>query len=172
MRMQAVPDALRARLGAEATRGLVELFDRFRPEVAEHVIAVCAERFERRLAEECAGVRVQIAHADTSLRREIVEARAGVRQEMTDMRAELRQEMTGMGAQLRQEMTGMGAHLQQQITVMRAELGQEISRMGAELRQEMASGRLDLIKWCFIFWIGQALTIAGILGVMVRVYRP
>ena len=26
MRMQAVPDALRARLGAEATRGLVELY--------------------------------------------------------------------------------------------------------------------------------------------------
>ena len=76
------------------------------------------------------------------------------------MRADLRQEMATMRADLRQEMATMGA-----------ELRQEMATMGADLRQEIATGRVDLFKWCFLFWIGQVLAITGIMGVMLRVMR-
>ena len=111
-----VPAALQARLGAEATVGLLQLLDRSHHEAKEDLISACTERFERRLVEEVSGLRVQIAQ---------------------------------LGADLRQE----------------------IATMGADLRQEMAAGRVDLFKWCFLFWIGQLLAISGIVGVMLRVMR-
>ena len=76
-----------------------------------------------------------------------------------------------MGADLRQEMVTMGADLRQEMATMGADLRQEIVTTGAGLRHEMATGRVDLFKWCFLFWIGQVLAISGIMGVMLRVMR-
>ena len=44
--------------------------------------------------------------------------------------------------------------------------------MGAGIRQDMASGRVELLKWCFLFWVGQVVAIAGIMGLMLRLFRP
>ena len=44
-------------------------------ETRERVITACAERFERRLVEEISGVRVQIAHAEGSIREDIAAGR-------------------------------------------------------------------------------------------------
>ncbi len=128
---------------------LLELLDRSHREARDELIITCTERFERRLAEEGANLRV---HS--------VQLGAELRQEMAAMRADLRQEIATMGAELRQEMAMMGA-----------ELRQEMATMGADLRQEMATGRVDLFKWCFLFWIGQVLAVGGMMGVMLRLVR-
>ena len=47
------------------------------------MIAACTERFERRLVEEVAGLRVQIAQTEAVLRRDMSEMKAEIRQEMT-----------------------------------------------------------------------------------------
>ena len=70
-----VPLALRGRLGSEATAGLLELFDQSDKETRERVITACTDRFERRLVEEISGVRVQIAHAESSIREDIAAGR-------------------------------------------------------------------------------------------------
>ena len=127
MDVQSVPPVLRARLGPEATAGLVDLLDVSHRETRDAVIAACTERFERRLVEEISKVRVDLAH---------------------------------VGASLREEMAGM-----------RADLRQDTAAMGAGLRQEMAEGRVELFKWCFLFWVGQVLAIGGLMGVMLRVVR-
>ena len=103
--VQSVPPALRARLGSDATSGLVELLDLSRQESRDTVISACTERFERRLVEEISKVRVDVAH------------------------------------------------------------------LGADLRQEMAASRVELFRWCFLFWIGQVLAIGGLMGVMLRLVR-
>jgi hypothetical protein len=128
MDMQDVPAALLERLGADASRGLLDLFNRARDEMRDDVVSVCTERFERRLVEQISGVRVQIAQLEASCRLDSTETRAGLRQEITEM--------------------------------------------GGALRQEMAKGRVELLKWCFLFWIGQVFAIATILGVILRLYRP
>ena len=99
-----------------------------RSEWRADLIAACTERYERRLSEEMAGLRVQMAQVEASLRTEIAQ----------------------MGASIRQDM----------------------AQMGASIRSDMAAGRVELIKWCFIFWIGQVLAITGIVGVMLRLFRP
>ena len=66
----------------------------------------------------------------------------------------------------------MGAVLRREMSVIGAGLHREIAEMRAGLRQKMAAGRVDLLKWCFLFWIGQVVAITGILGVMLRLFRP
>ena len=150
MDFDAVPASLRERLGTEATGGLLSLFDLARREWRADLIAACTERYERRLSEEMAGVRIQIAQVEASLRTEIAQMGAGIRQDMAQMDAGIRQDMALMGAGIRQDMV----------------------QMGAGIRNDMAVGRTDLFKWCFIFWIGQVLAMTGILGVMLRLFRP
>ena len=127
MEIESVPPALQARLGPEATGGLLQLLHRSDLERRADVIAACTERFERRLVEEVSGLRVQIVQVESSLR-----------QQMTEMRAELRGEM---------------------------------ANLGSGLRDEIAAGRIDLFKWCFLFWVGQVLAIGGLLAVMLRLTR-
>lgn len=146
MDIEQVPAALQERLGVEATSGLLQLFDRAHREGRADVIAACTDRFERRLVEEISGVRVQIAQVEASLRRDMAEMGASIRRDMVEMGASIRQDMARMGADIRQEMTG--------------------------IRQDMASGRVELLKWCFLFWAGQVVAIAGIMGMMLRLFRP
>jgi hypothetical protein len=150
MNGSAVPAVLRERLGAEATEGLLEVLDAAQREWRNDVIAVCTDRFESRLA-------VEIAHVEAAMR----QGDAALRQEMTELGAGLRQEMTELGAGLRQEMAQMATALRQ-----------EIGQLGSGLRQEISDGRFELLKWCFLFWAGQVVAIAGILAVMLRMFRP
>ena len=127
MDLEMVPVSLRERLGPEATSGLLHLLELSHREWRADVVAACTERFERRLVEEVAGLRVQIAQTEAVLRRDMAE----------------------MGADIRQEM----------------------AQMGGGIRQEIATGRVEILKWCFVFWIGQLVTTAGILGIMLRGLR-
>ena len=61
--------------------------------------------------------------------------------------------------------------LRVQIAQLESNLRQEMAQLRASLREDIAAGRVDLFKWCFLFWIGQVLAISGIVGVMFRVMR-
>ena len=39
--------------------------------------------------------------------------------------------------------------------------------MGA-LRQEMTAQKFDLLKWSFLFWIGQIVSVTGVIATMLR----
>ena len=119
------------------------MFDRSQRDTRDQVVEMCMERSERRLTEEIAAVRVQIAQTEGMLRREIAEMGAAIRQEMVQMGASIRQEMAQMGAGIREDM----------------------ARMGADVR-------VDMIKWSFLFWVGQVVTMTGIISLMLRFYRP
>jgi hypothetical protein len=161
MEMEQVPAALQERLGIEATSGLLQLLDSTYREWRAEVIAGCTDRFERRLVEEIASVRIQIAQVEASIRRDMAEMGASIRREMTEMGAGIRQDMTAMEAGLRRDMTELGTSLRREMT-----------ELSAGLHREMAAGRVELLKWCFLFWIGQVIALAGIMGMMFRLFRP
>ena len=160
MEIESVPPALQARLGPEATGGLLQLLHRSDLERRADVIAACTERFERRLVEEVSGLRVQI-----------VQVESAIRQDMTEMRAELRGEMAQLASTLRTEMAQQGATLREEMATLGSSLRQEMATLGSGLRDEIAAGRVDLFKWCFLFWVGQVLAIGGLLAVMLRLTR-
>ena len=90
-----IPAAVRARLGDDATFGLIELLETERREVGETVLATASDRFERRMAEEFARFRKDIV-------------------------------------------------------------------------TELSNARVDMLKWSFLFWMGQVAAIAGLLSLMLR----
>ena len=137
-----VPVALQERLGAEATAGLLRLFEVERTEWTQDVISRSVERFEQRLVGELAGVRTEMARGEARLREEI----ASVRVEMARGEARLHGEIGHTGAMLREEM--------------------------ALMRQEMATSRFELLKWSFLFCVGQVIAVVGLVGVMLRAIGP
>lgn len=46
-----------------------------------------------------------------------------------------------------------------------------LGREMAKLRLEMAELRFELLKWSFLFWIGQLAAITGVLALMLRGVR-
>jgi len=43
-----------------------------------------------------------------------------------------------------------------------------LAEENGKLRQEIATSRVELLKWSFLFWIGQVAVIAGLLAFMLR----
>ena len=108
-----VPQPLHARLGPEATSGLLDLVEAAETEWREDVLTLATDRFERRLAEEWGKLRVEMAH-------------------------------------------------------LKADLREEMHDGFASVRQDMAAMKFDILKWVFLFWIGQAATVLGFLAMIMR----
>lgn len=145
MERQRVPEALQQRLGPEGTAGLLHLLAGVRRECVTDVISVVGDRFERRLVEETSKLRLEMSQGFASIRQET----AVIRQEMAAGTAALRQEIAAGTAALRQEMAAGTA----------------------ALRQETADQKFDILKWAFLFWVGQFFAVASLMAVLIRVLR-
>jgi hypothetical protein len=99
MDVERVSPALYERLGAHASADLVVLLDAARKEWAGDVTAAIVDRFERRLTEEIAGVRVALAQMEGTLRAEM----AALRTEVHDGDAATRQELHNVETRLTRE---------------------------------------------------------------------
>jgi hypothetical protein len=144
-----VPVKLRERLGPEATGGLLHVLDAAERRWRDGVLSVAAERFERRLAEGTSGLRVQIAHSEAALRHEIGQLEVRLRHEIGQAQVGLRAELGQVDAGLRQA----------------------LSQMEVRIMRELGNNRFDLLKWSFLFWIGQVVAMSAIMAAMLRIGR-
>ena len=64
---------------------------------------------------------------------------------------------------LRVEMSAMNANLQNKMAEIKSELHSEMADMNARFEKKIAQSHADLIKWMFIFWVGQIGVMIGIL---------
>jgi len=139
MAVARVPQALAERLGIDGTEGLLTLLASTKAEWTEGVLSTAVDRFERRLGSEAASLRVDLT-------REI---------------ATLRQDMTRDTSALRQDMTKEMSMLRQDMTIDLSALRQDFSR-------DLSNVRVELLKWSFLFWVGQVAAMAGLLAFMLR----
>lgn len=128
MAFQSMPVSLQERLGAEGTSDLVRLFDTARAEWSDDVLNLSMDRFERRLVEETAGLRVDIARETAALRGDI--------------------------------------------SGLRTEVKVDMQEGFASIRQEMATNRFELLRWSFLFWVGQVFAIVALVGAMLGAFVP
>ena len=142
MDIHGVPEALRERLGDQGSAGLVQLFNDSRKECTAQVIGIIGDRFERRLVEETSKLREETS----KLRVDMAQGFAALRQEIAAGDNGLRREMMEGFASLRQEM--------------------------AAIRQNFADQRFDILKWAFLFWVGQFFAVASLIAVLIRFLRP
>jgi hypothetical protein len=169
--VHAVPPALRLALGPDATRALVETLERSHHDARPAMIAACTERFDRRLVEEASRLRVEMAQQGGNLRQEMAQLGAALRQEMGQLGVDLRQEMGRLGVDLRQEMGRLGVDLRQEMGRLGVDLRQEMGQLGVGLRADVSAGRVEMVKWLFLFWVGQVIAMAGIMGALLRALR-
>jgi len=124
---------LREKLGDEAVESLMELINLSQTEQKNGILEFVEEKFERRLSEEISKTRVELI------------------QKISETRADLHQKISETNADLNQK-----------ISETRTDLHQKISETSAELTRKISESRADLIKWMFIFWVGQVGIMLGI----------
>jgi hypothetical protein len=61
--------------------------------------------------------------------------------------------------------------LDRRIAEVSARFDRKLDEEMSKLRLEMAALKFDLLKWNFLFWIGQLATLTGILSFMLRNVR-
>jgi hypothetical protein len=113
-----VPDALRRRLGDEASFELVTMIQAAGLTWREGLLT--EERFER------------------------FELAANARFERLEQRFE---------------------HLE---SVLSERFERRLAEQGSVLRQEIANTRFELLKWSFLFWVGQVVTVGGMMAFALR----
>jgi len=47
-------------------------------------------------------------------------------------------------------------------------LAEELSSLRQQITQELVTTRVDMLKWSFVFWIGQVAAMAALLAFMLR----
>ena len=62
--------------------------------------------------------------------------------------------------------------LTEEISTLRVEVGRELHEGLAGIRQELSAARVEMLKWSFLFWIGQVAAMAGLLSYMLRSTGP
>jgi hypothetical protein len=58
--------------------------------------------------------------------------------------------------------------LAEELGTLRVALAGEMATLRRDLQTEIATSRVELLKWSFLFWIGQVIAIAGLMTVMFR----
>ena len=89
--------------------------------------------------------------------RRLVEQIGTVRVEMEHCEARLREEIAGVRVEMARG---------------EARVHEEIAQQGTLIRQEIAANRFELLKWSFLFWVGQVVAVVGLVGVMLRAMGP
>jgi hypothetical protein len=72
----------------------------------------------------------------------------------------LTEEISGLRTELHDQIAGVRTELHDQIAAVRGEI--------AALRVEMHAMRADILKWSFLFWIGQVVTMTALISFLLR----
>ena len=69
---------------------------------------------------------------------------------------------------IRVEIVDLKTELKSEIGGLRSELKTEIGSVRSEIKTEIAESKSEIIKWLFIFWIGQIGVMTGIVFALLR----
>lgn len=130
-----------------------------------------AERIERRLVEETAKVREEIGGLKTGLSEfhaEMAASEGRLRSEITQSEGRLRSEMTQSEGRLRVELAQSEGRLRVEMTETEGRLRVELAGMDTRFERRLSNVRFDLVKWSFVFWLGQVVTMTAILSALLN----
>ena len=148
MAILTIPKVLREKLGDEGVEALISLLNEAAHHERNNLLDILEERFERRVVEE--GKRLE---------RCITEESARLDNRIAEEVAKLEGRIATESARLDNRITEKMAKLQQQIMAVDNRITAEMAKMD----KRIAEVRADLIRWMFLFWVGQIGTLAVIL---------
>ena len=80
------------------------------------------------------------------------------------------QRLIAVSAELRAEIGRSQSELRQEMTTMDAGIRVALTDGLSKIRAEMTDMRVDLLRWSFLFWIGQVLATGTLLAFMLRAF--
>ncbi len=164
VRIVNVPKALRDRLGDDGADALVELLNVASDSTKADALALSEEKYERRLSEEAAKLGSRVSEEAARLDRRITEESSKLDRRITEEVSKLNQRITDEVARLESRIAEEVSKLNQRITDEVARLESRIAR----LETRIADVRADLVRWMFVFWVGQIGALTAILFAFFR----
>ena len=122
-------------------------------------MTLTVDRFERRLSEDTSRLRTEMTQQGAQLRVEMSALRVELKTDVQDLKTEMQRGF----AVIQQEF----AQLRQEMSSHRYETSQE---MASRMRQAVATDRFELLKWAFMFWVGQFFAVGALMATMLRLF--
>jgi hypothetical protein len=69
---------------------------------------------------------------------------------------------------LGEEIGALRVDMAKEFAAVRVETAREFATIRVELRSELAATRVSLLKWSFLFWIGQFAAVSGMMAFLLR----
>ncbi|HKY20880.1 MAG TPA: hypothetical protein VJM31_06645 [Vicinamibacterales bacterium] len=69
---------------------------------------------------------------------------------------------------LGEEIGALRVDMAKEFAAVRVETAREFAAIRVELRADLATMRVSLLKWSFLFWIGQFAAISGMMAFLLR----
>ena len=152
-----VPKVLREKLGDEGVEALVALINTADSQTMSNVLALAEEKFERRLSEEATKLSAHITELESRLNQWIGEV-------ATRLDARITEEVARLDARITEEAARLNVRLTEEV----ARLDARIAGEAAQLNQRITEVKADVIRWMFLFWVGQIGALVGILAVVFK----
>jgi uncharacterized protein YicC (UPF0701 family) len=80
----------------------------------------------------------------------------------------LTEEAARLEAKISQEVARLEALISQEVARLEAKISQEVARLEAKIETKISEVKADLIRWMFLFWVGQ---LGAILGILLMFFR-
>ena len=131
-------------------------------------VIVVPRILQEKLGEEGSDAFVKvIKEIDNEARKEaLVVAEEHFEVRLSEEMGKLRQEFSEFKEEMRAEFSGFKEEMRAEFSGFKDSMGQEIS----SLRVENAKTKADMIKWMFIFWIGQIGVLSGIMFAIFKMF--
>ncbi|MGH9253821.1 MAG: hypothetical protein ACRD3C_04545 [Vicinamibacterales bacterium] len=102
--------------------------------------------------------------ATDSFERRVVEASVSFDRKLAEISTNFDRKLADMSGSVDRKLGDMSGRFDRRLTG-------EISKFRVEMIQQMSNLRFDVLKWNFLFWIGQLAAMTAILSVMLRGLR-
>ena len=131
-------------------------------------VIVVPRILQEKLGEEGSDAFVKvIKEIDNEARKEaLVVAEEHFEVRLSEEMGKLRQEFSEFKEEMRAEFSGFKEEMRTELSEFKDSMGREIS----SLKVENAKTKADMIKWMFIFWIGQIGVLSGIMFAIFKMF--
>ncbi len=154
-----VEKPLKDKLGDEGVDSLIRLLNQSQQNQKQDLMVYLEEKYERRLGEEIGAINVTIAEAEKRLDNRITEEIGAINVTIAETEKRLDNRITEEIGKVNERLTEEIGKVNERITEEIAGVKVEISNV----RSDGSKNHADLIKWMFIFWMGQVIALVGIL---------
>jgi hypothetical protein len=154
---------LRDKLGEDGIESLIDLLKESQAEQKEDMLVYLEEKYERRLGKEVGAISVTIAETEKRLDNRITEEIGKVNERLTQEIGKVNERLTEEIGKVHVTIAETEKRLDNRITEEIGKVNERITEEIAGVRTDLANTRADLIKWMFIFWMGQVIALVGIL---------